>query len=554
MSPRAPRATFWIAAFAALVPLLPACSAPTSPGATGGPGGVSGAPGSGTDAAGSPPTALVLADAQELGGYNPVRGYAELGVSPLYDGLLRLAAEDDRTLPRLEPALAAAAPTPDATSTTWRVKVRPGVKFHDDSTFGPEDVVATYQAILDPASGSDIASSLDMVRSVSAAGDEVVFALKYPYVDFPARLLIGIAPSEKLTGGGLAANSSLNTAPVGTGPYRLAELTPDRAVFTANPSYWDGAPQVEKVTTVYVPDDNSRAQQMTAGEIDGTSLPPLLAKTLEGKEGVRIDSAQSADWRGVMLPRDSAFAQDADARMAMNLAVDRQAMLTAVLGGKGRVAATPVASVYGAAYDEGATFPHDPTRAEELLDRAGWALGTDGVRRKGTQLARFTVAYRPTDTLRRDLATAFAADMKKIGVDVNLEGLDFAAIEPRVADLGILLGGGDKPYSLDTQVYGPLHTNVPGSSPWDNPGGFGSAGLDAALDKARRSADEGVRVASYRTVQRDYLKDPTSVFLVFLDHTYVSKDDDWQRGNLVVEPHAHGIGWGPWWNVQSWRR
>lgn len=516
-----------------------ACSAPATP--------------SSGDKQSSGPTSLVLAGAQELGGYNPVRGYAELGVSPLYDGLMRLHSESDKQLPSLVPALAESEPRPDPQLQTWRVKTRQGVRFHDGSTFGPEDVVATYRAILDPASASDIRSSLDMVSSVQAEGDEVVFRLKYPYIDFPSRLLIGIAPAEKLTGG-KAEDSSLNTKPVGTGPYTLSSLSADRAVFEANPSYWRGAPQVTKVTTLFVPDDNTRAQRMSAGEIDGAQLPPLLAASFAHREGMRVDAVQSADWRGVSLPKDNAFTQDPAARMAMNLAVDRKTMIDTVVGGKGRIAFTPVASVYGKAYDEKATFPHDVERARQLLDQAGWVPGGDGIRVRNGVPARFTVAFRPTDVVRRDLATAFAADMKKIGIDVRLEGLDFAALASQADRYGILLAGGDKPYSIDTQVFGTLHSQVPGSSPWDNPGGYSTPALDAALEAGRRTADEQSRIQAYRTVQEEYLKNPSYVFLAFLDHTYTStaKDAGVNRGPLVVEPHAHGVDWGPWWSVESW--
>lgn len=522
--------------------VLGACSAPAAPS-----GGGSAA------ASDSSSTSLVLADAQELGGYNPIRGYGELGNSPLYDGLLRLRSKDDATLPTFEPALATSPPTASADGLTWRVPLRTGVTFHDGSAFDAADVVATYRAILDPKSGSDLASTMDMLSSVAASGDDVVFTLKYPYADFPSRLLIGIAPSEKLTGG-TAEESDLNTKPVGTGPYQLTELTADRAVFTAYDKYWGGAAQLKKVTTVHVADDNARAQRIAAGEIDGTSLPPLLARTFDGKSGTKVVTAQSADWRGISLPHDNPFAQDPVARKAMNLAVDRQAMISSVLGGKGRPASTPVASVYGAAYDDTAVFPHDPAAAEKVLDDAGWIKGADGVRAKAGRRAAFTVAYRPTDLVRRDLATAFAADMKKIGVAVSLEGLDFPAIEPRKAELGILLGGGDKPYSLDSQTYEALHTRTAASSTWANPGAFGSAALDTALETGRHSQDEAARTAAYRAVQKDYIADPSHVFLVFLDHAYVMKDSGWKLPPLVVEPHSHGVGWGPWWNLHAWAR
>lgn len=519
---------------------LSACglSAPSAPGATS----------DGAEAT----TSIVLADGQETGGYNPVRGYGELGVSPLYDGLLRPVAHEDG-MPTLAPALAAQEPTPNADFTRWSVRLREGVTFHDGSAFDAADVVATYRTILDPASASDIAAGLDMISDVEADGETVTFTLKYPYVDFPTRLLIGIAPSQAFTGGP-AEDSTLNASPIGTGPYRLVELNAQRAVFEANPAYWRGAPQVTRLTTVYVPDDATRAQRMAAGEFDGTSLPPMLAETLADRPGLQVDAAPSADWRGVSLPRDAELTKDPAVRRALNLAVDRDAMVEAILGGRGLATATPLSPVYGAAHLESASFSHDPDEAARLLDEAGWVTGADGIRVKDGRSARLSVAYPPDDTLRRDLATAFAADVRAVGVDVHLEALPFTTIEPRLGELGVLLGGGDRPYSVDTQVFGALHTQVPGSSPWDNPGDHGTPELDTALEAARRTSDDAARTAAYRTVQSEYLTDPSYVFLVIPEHTYVSKKDGWNRPPLILEPHAHGIAWGPWWDLASWTR
>ncbi|WP_432557382.1 ABC transporter substrate-binding protein [Granulicoccus sp. GXG6511] len=506
---------------------------------------------------GAASTEIILADAYDLGGYNPIAGYGELGVSPLYDGLMRLDSTDDRALPSFAPALASAYPTPNADFTEWTVPLRRGVVFHDGTTFDAADVVATYSAVLDPASASEIGSAFAMLDTVTATrtddNETVTFRLKYPYADFPARMLLAIAPSEKLTGGP-ASESSLNTEPIGTGPYRLTELTADRAVFTAFDEHWAGPPQVTKLTTVHLPDDNARAMRVKAGEFDGTIIPPALARTFEAQPGFRVEAANSADWRGVSLPADVAFTADPQVRIALNLAVDRRAMVDTVLAGYGTPAHTPVSAVYGDSFDAEATFAHDPDRAEEILDAAGWVPGPDGVRAKGGDRAAFTVAFNPTDSVRRDLATAFAADLGRIGVEVSLEGLDWGRLEARVNDVGILLGGGDKPYSLDTQVYATLHTPVSGTSMWDNPGRFGTPARDAALDEARRTADDATRAELYRRVQADYLSDPSYVFLAFVQHTYVVRDSDWNRTPVTIEPHAHGVNWGPWWNLATWER
>lgn len=523
----------------ALVPIaLVACTAPASP--RGGDG-----------------TALVLADGYELGNYNPVAGFGEAGEAKVYDGLVRLSGGQDTGIPALEPALAVTLPVPDTDARVWTVELREGVRFTDGTTFGPEDVVATYRAILDPASASPLATSYAMLESVAATGPRTVeFRLAYPYAPWPTKLLLGIAPSERLTGGP-AEQSPLNSEPVGTGPYRLVSLRPDQAVYEANEDYWDGAPQVKKLTVVYVPDDNARAQRMAAGELDGANVPPLLANTFATRDGYEVVANTSADWRGVTLPAGDPVAADPAVRAALNLAVDREAMVTNILGGHGRAASTPVPAVYGDAHASGAVFPFDPARAERVLTDAGWVRGPDGIRSKGGVRAEFTVMYFPQDTLRRDLSQAFASDAARIGVRVNVEAVDRAVFPDQLATKAGLLGGGDLPYDPDTQLYSTLHSSYaqPGvGSGYDNASGYVNPDVDRALDDARRSIDPAARAADYRAVQTAYVVDPGYVMLVFLDHTYVLRSSDWTGRAPILEPHSHGVDWGPWWNLREWTR
>ena len=500
--------------------------------------------------------ALVIADANELGQFNPVGGHGDSGQSQIYDGLLRLAPTDgSSSLPDLVPWLATQMPQSNPEGTRWTVSVRDGVTFSDGTTLDAGDVAATYQAVIAPGSASELAPSYDMLQDITAGpGGEVTFTLKYPYAGFASRLLLGIAPSERLTPG-LAAESSLNTDPVGTGPYTVTSLRPDELVLSANEDYWNGAPEVKTVTVIHVPDDNSRAQRLQLGEIDGTVMPPRLAASYADKPGYTHQAVETADWRGLSLPSDNAFASDPQAVMAMNLAVDREGMVTHVLEGRGTEAHTPVAAVYGTAYDPQAVFPHDPGAAGALLDEVGWVKGEDGVRARDGVRAAFELAYNASDTLRRDLSLAFASDMSKLGVDVTLLGTDWNVIEERRNDVGILLGGGEKPYDLDSQLFETLHTAVPGSgSPFANPGNTGTAAMDGHLEAARKTTDAAERNAHYLAVQDLYVQQPGYVMLTFIDHNYIQRDMGWQNVRTVLEPHTHDVGWGFWWSLRDWTR
>src|SRR3546814_20532097 len=110
---------------------------------------------------------------------------------------------------------------------------------------------------------------------------------------------------------------------------------------------------------------------MVSGEIDGTNLPPLLANTFSGKDNMSVTAHQSADWRGLSLPTNNPVAGDKAVRMALNLAANRQSMIDNVLGGQGRVAATPIPEVYGDSYNPSATFRPEERRGGKGGVRTG---------------------------------------------------------------------------------------------------------------------------------------------------------------------------------------
>lgn len=506
-----------------------------------------------TEASGTP-TRIVLADAQPVGEFDPVNGYGELGVSPIFEGLLRPESTGDDALPELVPALAAAPPEPNDDNTVWDVELRTDVTFSDGSAFDAEDVVATYSAVLDPDTASEVAGSYSMIESVTALDDHNVrFTLNAPYYAMPARLTLGITSSEEITSGP-AADSGRDRNPIGTGPYVLADLSADQAVFEVNPEYHGPKPEVTEMVILSIPDDNTRAQRMRAGNIDGTVLPPVTAATFADVDGSEVLPVRTAEWRGLSLPSDNPFTSDPDARLAMNLAVDRDGVVENVLAGHGRPSHTPIPDVYGEAHDPDAVFEYDPEAAADLLDEAGWEEGSDGIRVRDGDRAEFTLYYLASDNLRRDLATAFAAEMLPLGIEVDIQGASWDEMEKNTTEAGILLGGGDKPYDLDTQVYATLHSREDDTSTYENPGDFSIPGVDEALEEARATLDPDERVEAYRKVQRAYIENPTYVFMAFVDHTYIAAEDDWDRGPLVLEPHAHGVSWGPWWNLAAWRR
>nr|WP_245325929.1 ABC transporter substrate-binding protein [Paeniglutamicibacter terrestris] len=512
--------------------------------------------GSGIGGAKSAEPSLALLTAALPETLNPLAGFDNNGTGKINESLYTLTGTAE-SLPQITPLLAAAEPTVSPDARTWTVKLRSDVRFSDGTALDATDVVASYQAIMDPASASPILGTLSNVVDVKSMDSHTVeFTLREAQVSFKTAMLIGIAPSESIVPGQRVENSVLNRAPIGTGPYLVDSLDPARLVLKANPRYRDGEVALKRVIYEAAPDDNARAQRMLAGEFDGTVLPPRLAATFGTNPEFELVTATSADWRGLSLPADNPLTSDPRVRLALNLAVDRQSLIDGVLAGAGRAANTFVPAEYGDAFDPSAVFAHDPQRAAGLLDEAGWLIGDDSMRSKNGRPAAFTLMYNPGDSLRRDLSLAFSAQMKLLGIDVPVEAATFEMAEPRAGTDAIMLGGGDTPYDVDTQLYKMLHSSYPSAGAYyDNPSKFADSAMDKALEAGRTTLDETKRAAAYREVQRRYVENPSMVLLAFIDHTYIQRTSvstAWQGTGTLLEPHDHGTTWGPWVKLGQW--
>ena len=512
------------------------------------------APGTGDAKSSRSSLALLTAALPET--LNPLAGFDNNGTGKINESLYTLTGPPD-ALPQITPLLAADEPQVSKDARTWTIPLRRDARFSDGTAFDAADVVASYKAIMDPASASPILGTLSNVLDVKALDSHTVkFTLRESQVSFKTAMLIGIAPSEAIVPGQRVEESALNRTPVGTGPYLVESVGPSRLVLAANPEYRDGEVALKRVTYEAAPDDNARAQRMLAGEFDGTVLPPRLAASFTANPEFELVTATSADWRGLSLPADNPLTSDPKVRLALNLAVDRKSLIDGVLAGAGRPAHTFVPAEYGEAFNPSAVFSHDPARAASLLDQAGWPLGDDSRRSKDGIPAAFTLMYNPGDQLRRDLSLAFSAQMDQLGIDVSVQAATFETAEPRLGTDAIMLGGGDTPYDVDTQLYKMLHSSYPAAGAfYDNPSRFSDPAIDRALETGRTTLDAAGRAAAYREVQRRYASEPSMVLLAFVDHTYVQRSSvptRWQGTGTLLEPHDHGTAWGPWVKIGQW--
>ncbi len=520
-----------MALFGAIVLALSACSAPTPPSGAG-------APATARDTAAQDTAAqdtAVLGLGSEPDSLNPVLGYAVDGGSLMFDGLVRRTPDL-----RLEPALAEALPEVKGEQVTFTL--RQGVTFHDGRPLTGADVVYTYEQVLDSANNSPVRGDYAAIEKVESPGPRtVVFHLKHPYAPILQRATLGIVPDK----------SDLAGNPVGTGPYAFVSWTKgDKITLRANDRYWGRPPAIRNLVLAYTSDDNARATRMAAGEFTATELPPKAVARFREQPGMTVYEVDSADYRGVMFPLEQPVTGDPAIRRALSLAMDREAMVSAILAGAGAPAFGPIAP--GTDWHNpavtGSAAP-DRGKAAATLDAAGWKAGADGIRAKDGTPARFTLMYPAGDSLRKELALAVASDAKQVGIDVRLAGLDWDAIDQRMSKDALIMGYGT-PYDPDYTNYELFHSSFAGQG-YLNPGRYRNAEADRLLEEGRGTTDPAARKKVYDRLQQRLHDDAVWLYLVFLKHTYVVRGD-WTGLTPGVEAHEHATG-GLLGTVVNWK-
>lgn len=491
---------------------------------------------------------LVIALPSQPDNLNPILGDSVYeGSLKLFNGLLRYAK--DLTA---EPDLASALPTRSADGKTVTVKLRTDVRFSDGAPLTANDVAFTYRAILDPDSASPMATPLETLDAVRAVDEHTVeFKLNRADPAFYDKLQVGIVPAAALEGRDLKT-AAFNRKPIGTGPYVLERFEPGgRIVMKANPTHFRGRPGIERVVLTAVADENARVALLEKGTVDAAGIVPKLADRIRRNGNYNVFEVRTADARVAALPNGDPVLRDAAVRRALSYAVDRRRIVDSALAGAGEPAFGPIMPEHWA-YSRVAERPFDPAEAERLLEAAGWTRSGDGVRSKRGRPLAFTLMYPSNDSVRKDIALAFASQMKDVGVDVELESLTFDVIEKR-QDRGATEFGYGTPYDPDIELFGLFHSKfaTADDDPFTNYPRTRDAAIDAALEAQRSTLDRSARKRHLARLQAALARDASWLWLVRLRHiSVVSKR---VKGvDPQVEPHAHGFSRGTSWNLEDW--
>lgn len=429
----------------------------------------------------------------------------------------------------------------DEDTCTYTFHLEENVKWHDGEPFTAEDVKFTIEAIMDPENGSENAPNYEDVEEISILDEHTIsFRLAAPNVAFLDYMTMAILPKHLLEGEDMQA-SAFFRAPVGTGPYKLAGWDEGQAItLERNADYFKGAAQIEKIVFKIVPDDNAKALQMQSGELTLAHLTPKDTENFLGKEGYDVYEMKTSDYRGILFNFQNPYwTENRDLIPAVCCAIDRQAILDAVVLGRGVTAYGPLQrNIYN--NEDVERYDYDPSRARSILEDAGCVMGENGFYERNGQEVSFVISVGAGDQVRLDMAQAAAQQLREVGVNCTVE-------VPAKVDWGgqmaYLIGWGS-PFDADDHTY-----KVFGTGKGANYSGYSNPQVDRYLTEARQSDDPAVRKEAYANFQTALAEDPAFAFICYVDADYVASAALKGITPGTVLGH-HGVG--IFWNVTEW--
>lgn len=489
-------------------------------------------------------TELVLAIGDEPEtGFDPTLGWGRHG-SPLFQSTLLTYAAGEGFVGDLATSWAV---SPDGH--TWTVKVRDDVVFSDGEPLTAADVAYTFQTAAHRGRSIDLA---DLDSAVAVDDATVKFLLTESRSSFLVQLtMVGIVPKH-------AHDEGYARDPIGSGPFELERWTQgEEMIATRNDNYHGDPPAFERLVFLFPRTDGS-VVAARSGEVQIAGLPQTVATT--AADGMRLVAMTSVDNVGIALPNRPAgdapgdrgpatatVTSDVAIRQALNLAIDRVALVEEALSGHGRPAYGPVD---GHTWSEPATLIDDDDleAAASVLAAGGWSdRSSTGVLEKNGVEARFTLLYPATDPVRQSLALTFRDMVAELGVDVEVHSASWKEIGQRPHTDAVMLRWGSSASAM---------SNVNRSSGETLTAAFFIDGQVATYrDLATGAANPPETRAWEEFAQRHSDRRAASapfawIWLVNLDHTYLV-DNCIDLGEEQVEPH--GEGWPITASITDWR-
>jgi peptide/nickel transport system substrate-binding protein len=471
----------------------------------------------------------------------------------------------------------------DAAGRVWTVELRDDARWHDGEPVTSDDVVYTIQTLQDPAYTGPSAGSWNEVTVQATSPTMVTFTLKTPLGGFLQALTQPIAPAHILgeVPVDLLPELPFGTAPIGSGPFALADLTatsatlvpslmaesqaasPGPSASAASDSLTTPAPTIRPERPLpylagiefrFFASPEPLAAAYRSGALDAVSgISPQLAAELGAEPGSRLLRFPGSTLTAILpnlRPSHPEF-RSPGVRTALLEAIDRQRLVTDAYAGAA-VAATGPIPASSPLHDPAAkTVAFDRTAARKALRAAAWTSAPDGWHLPKAKLPLKIDVLSPDEAANPGLyaaAEAVVRDWKRLGLGATHVALppgEFVTSRLSRGDFQVAVA--DVAVGLDPDLY-PLMASSQTLSGGSNVMGVQDPALDALLMKARAPGSEAARMAAYSALQKALAAAQYVLPLTFPDEVVVARD-------TLSGPAVRQVG-DPsdrFWDVLTWR-
>ena len=399
----------------------------------------------------------------------------------IFNTLLRVD-EKGNVVPELAESYEYASPT------ELIIKIKKNVKFHNGDTMTINDVVFSLNRMLEKPASRIMVEIIDKIDIIDDS------TIKLTLKNSSAPLLFSLAHpltailSEKDT---KAKNDMIATEPMGTGPYKFVSWGDGEKIeFVAFDDYFEGRPKIDKLVIRAITENSSRLAALETGEVDiAYSIAPVDTGVIENNKKLELISAPTTSTEYITLNTTKAPFNNKDFRVALNYALDKQSMADSVFMGKATPATTIVnPNVFGYS-SEVPGFEYNPEKAKELIKKSG-------VTNPNFKL------YVNDNAVRLQLAQIVQANFKEVGIDMEIETLEWGAYLQRTAqgEHTAFIGGWVSGTSdADIVLYPLLHSSSHGGA--GNRAFYTNKEFDKEVELARATSDPEVRKTHYKNAQ-----------------------------------------------------
>jgi len=414
--------------------------------------------------------------------------------------------------------------TPDGLH--WTVDLRHDLRFSDGVPLTSKDVVFTWQAALDPATGYPYRGQFFYIKKVTAEGPyrvrfdlssrNALFVLGALNVPILPEHILGRIPHARIRA------TDFGERPVGSGPYVLESWKHDENLtFVPNPHWFGGTPTVKRMIFQIVLNDQARTDAMEQGVADvDDAIPPsayqiLQADDKSGRANVLLLHIPDLYTIFIQINFHRPGLGDLAVRRAMMYGWDRKAMVDGYFRGDEQLATSITPAGLRRWYDPNVMqYPYDPARANALLDAAGYRRGPDGVRRKGGVRLAYTLDLQGNGGAGQDFGAEFQADMKAIGIAISIRTLDYATWVERTnaGEYALAYGGwGGTPDPDELTFLGCDQASPIGN----NMSYYCDPRMDRVLEAGLKTLNYAKRRALYDRMQQIYAEDVPDLYLYY---------------------------------------